>query len=135
MGAGRFPYGDRYVDEIMENSEMNPDVEKILDRICDENFISQDIIQTAVEKSLNELRDREWNCDVKISDYVLENYLDQQIFFATNHPLPTVIFELARRILKFIGIRSDNYFDLKNMLDEENHLYSLIGLDVPVYPS
>ena len=133
--SGRFPYGDKYVDEIMENSEMNPNVEKILDRICDENFLSPEEIQTAIDDSLNELKNREWNCDVKMSDYVENNYREQQIFFAKGHPMPQVTFELARRVLKFIGIRSDNFYDWKNMLNEEHFYWSLIGQDIPIYPA
>ncbi len=135
QGSGRFPYGDKYIDEIMENSGMNPDVEKILDTISDENFIPPDVIQTAVDKSLNELKRREWNCDVKMSDYVENNFRDQSIFFSPNHPVPPVLIELARRIFKFIGIRSDNFYEFKDMLDERNHNWSLIGLDIPIYPA
>ncbi len=132
---GRFPNGDKYVDEIMEHSGMDPDVEKILDTICDEDFIPQDVIQTAVEKSLNELKNREFLCDIKMSDYVEDNFRIQQIFYAPNHPVTFVLFELARRILKFIGIRSEAFRDLKNMFDEENIDYSLIGQEIPIYPS
>ncbi len=132
---GRFPNGDKYVDEIMEHSGMNPDVEKILDTICDENFIPADEIQTRCEKSLQELKNREFLCDIKMSDYVEYNFRIQQIFYAPNHPVTFVLFELARRILKFIGIRSEAFRDLKDMFDEENIDYSLIGQEIPIYPS
>lgn len=135
QGYIRFPGGDKYIDEIMELSGMNPDVEKILDTISNENFIPADEIQTRSEKSLNELKNREWICDIKMSDYVEENYRDQQLFYSPNHPIPTVVFELARRVLKYLDIRSDNYFDFKAMFNEEHLFWSLIGQDIPIYPA
>ena len=130
-----FPTEDKYVDEIMSRSEMNPDVEKILDRICDENFLSPDEMQAAVDKSLTEYKKREWLCDIKMADFIENNFCDQQICYSPNHPLPFVIFELVRRILKFIDIRSESFWDHKNMFDNENRVYSLIGQDTPIYPA
>lgn len=131
----KFPIDDKFVDEIMSNSEMNPDIEQILDIICDENFIPADVIQAGIDRSLNELKNREWICDVKMSDYVENNFRDQQILFTPNHPTPFLIFETTRRILKFLGIKSDSFVDQKSAFDNENQIYSLIGQDVPIYPA
>ena len=133
--VGRFPTGDKYIDKIMSRSKKNPDVEKILDTICDENFIPPEEIQTTVDKSLNELQYREKICDVYISDYIADNYRNEQIFFAKNHPYPMVAFELVKRILKHLGHRSENFLNLPAWLDDKNFPYSLIGQDVPIYPA
>ena len=64
-------------------------------------------------------------------DFVVKNYQQQQIFYSTNHPTQNVILELAKRILKFIGIDDMNFCNLDFLLDEKN---SLIGQDIPIYP-
>ena len=133
--AGRFIQGDRFVDKIMENSAMNPDVEKILDAISNENFISTKEIQMYIDFSMNELKRRESICDIRISDFVEDNYKYKQMFYSPNHPFQFVLFELVRRILKFIGIRSESFYHLNDMLDENCYVYSLIGQDMPIYPA
>ena len=114
---------------------MNPNVEKILDLICNVNFIPQELIRQSIDFSFQELKRREWACDVKISDYINENFRDRQIFFNPNHPSPAILVELSRRILRFIGMRSDNFLELPKMIDDENPDWSLYGQDVPIYPS
>ncbi len=130
-----FPTEDKYIDEIMSNSEMNPDVEKILDTICDGNFLSAEEIQAAIDKSMNEYKKREWFCDIKMSDYIEDNFRDQQVCYSPNHPMAFVVFELVHRILKFLGIRSDSFLNQGHFFDSENRTYSLIGQDTPIYPA
>ena len=132
---GRFPHGDKYIDRIMEDSKMNPDIETILDKIIDPRFIPSQTIQEEIDKSLAELKRREWFCEVKISDYIETNMSGKRLFYSMNHPIPQVLMEVARRILRAIDIRSDNFLELHNLLDDSNMQFSLIGQDVPIYPS
>ena len=133
--SGRFPHGDRFIDEIMENSEMNPNVENILDRICMTDFLSAEKINDAIESSFEELHRREWICDLKIADYVEENFSEQQLFYSPNHPISNVMIEMTRRILNFIGFKSMTFLNLDKILIEQDLNYSLIGQDIPIYPS
>ena len=132
---GIFPFADKYVDEIMEHSGMNPDVEKILDTISDENFISAEKIQKNIDESLDKLKKDEWICDVKMSDYVENNFRFKQIFFAPTHPSPLVMVELTRRILRFIGMKSDIFLNYSNFLDDKSLAAAMIGTDEPIYPA
>ena len=131
----RFFHGDKYVNEIMEKSDMNPDIDAILDKICDPNFIPAREIQNVTEDSLTELKSREWFCDVKISDYIETNLFGKQIFYAGNHPSLQVMMEVAKRILRMIGMHSDNFLNIHALLDDSNLKIALIGQDVPVYAS
>lgn len=114
---------------------MNPDVEKILDRICAPEFLSREKIQLGIDESFAELRRREWICDLKISDYIEENFRDRQLFFNPNHPSLAVLLEITKRILRLIGMRSENFLDLPRIIDDEDPDWSLFGQDVPIYPS
>ena len=129
-----FLWKDRFTDELM-SSKKNPDIEKFLDQICHENFISSTEIQNRIDTSFRKLRDREWFCDIKISDYIAENFKDKQIFFVPNHPFPTVLFELTKRILKFLGFHSENFLQVHELLDEKDTRFSLYLWDFPIYPS
>lgn len=133
-GNRKFPYGDKYLFKIMELAPMNPDLDKILDQICDENFMTSAEIQAHLDKSIASLYSTEHDCDIKLADYVEENCMDQQIYYSPGHPTQTVILELARRILRFIEIKSDNFLRISNMLNEKNLSVTMRGQDVPVYP-
>ena len=131
----QFPYPDHILDQIMCESKVNPDIDKILDRISSPDFLSREEIQLGIDESLAELKNREWICDVKISDYIEDNFRDKQIFYTTNHPFAFVMFELMRRVLKFIGMRSDNFINRRDLVDEQNQTFSIIGFNIPIYPS
>ena len=96
-----------------------------------QNFISKEEVLAGVEKSFAELKKREWACDIHMSDFVVDNYKRQQIFYSPDHIAPNVLLELSRRVLKFMDI-SDTSFQNTDWLMSENH--SLIGQDIPIYP-
>ena len=134
-GDTRFPHGDRYIDEIMEKSGMNPDIDAILDKLSSPDFISTEDIQTEMNRSIGELTKREWLCDVKVSRFVEDNVFGKQIFFSQNHPSSEVVMEIAHQVLRFIGMRSNNFIELKNIVDVSNLDFSAVGQDIPIYPS
>lgn len=57
-----------------------------------------------VEKSLNELRNRESDCDVKMADWVADNFVGRRLFFTFNHPTAVALQELGNRLLKARGV-------------------------------
>ena len=70
-----------------------------------EDFFSTDAVYKAVEQSLLELKKREEDVDVVISDYISENYDKRQLFYSFNHPINEVLVEYVWRILDFLGLR------------------------------
>ena len=119
----------------MEKSGMNPDIDVIIDKVSDSNFLSKEIIQSQTDKSFAELQKREWFCDIKISDYVENNVFGKRLFYSVNHPTAQGLVEISRRILQFIGMHSDNFIDFGKFFDESNIKYSLMISDIPIYPS
>ncbi|WP_183098443.1 WcbI family polysaccharide biosynthesis putative acetyltransferase [Nocardioides pelophilus] len=59
------------------------------------------------DESLKELREREADCDVVISDWVAEHRWDRQIFFTFNHPTRAALAELVRRVIDSSGLLHD----------------------------
>lgn len=99
--------------------------------MCAQEFISEDEVKAEAEKSFDELRKREWACDIRISDFLFDNYRQQQIFYAPSHPTPNVILEMVQRILKFMDITDMTFQNMNILLSAES---SLIGQDAPIYP-
>lgn len=125
-----FEHGDKYIFEIMETSSMNPDVEEILDKLCAEDFLTQDEISCHVKESIDQLYFQERDCDVKFAEYVEVNCRDQQIYYAPGHPNQLMMLEFTKQVLRYIGIKSDHFLRMSNLLGDN----SIIGRDVPIYP-
>ena len=123
---GRFPYGDRFVDAMAENGAS---ADEIIHAIMSEEFISKKDILQGIRYSFDNLREREKDCAVKISDYLEEHYKERQLMFRINHPTNECIFELVCRILKALGYEAVT-------IDHDNELVTemLIGQDTPIYP-
>lgn len=51
------------------------------------------------------LRECEW--DIKISDYIFENYRKEKLFCDCNHITAKLAREIANRVLKYLGFRSE----------------------------
>ncbi len=126
--SGLFPFGDMFVDELIKKGFKE---EEILEQIQDENFIAPEVIDQAVNQSLSELKRREKEADVVISDYIELGYRERQLFYSPNHPVNTVLIEYARRIIRYMGLPDSEI--------KEDIVYMkagcLKGQDTPVYPS
>ncbi len=128
LQSGQFPFGDMFVDELIKKDYKE---EEILEQIQDEDFIASEVIDQAAKQSLSELKRREREADVVISDYIESGYRARQLFYSPNHPVNAVLIEYARRIIRYIGL-PDNII-------REDIVYMeagcLKGQDIPVYPS
>lgn len=62
--------------------------------------------------------------DIKISDYILDNYKTEKIFFDTRHPTNFVLEEIVRRLLDFLEMNASIEHADDEISEEE----------VPVYP-
>lgn len=126
--SGLFPFGDKYIDEmILKGQSKN----EILEQIIREDFIAPEEIHKIVQESLLELKEREKDVDITISDYIMKNYNKKQLFYSFNHPINSVLIEYAKRIISFLG-----YTDLE--IDEAVVYLKagcLKGTDIPIYPS
>lgn len=126
--SGLFPFGDRFVDELLKRGFS---VDVILKQIQNRTFIGPQIIEQAVRESLLELKDREKEVAVGISDYIELRYKERQLFYSPNHPINEVLIEYARRIIRYMGLADQEI--------REDLVYlkagCLKGQDTPIYPS
>ena len=79
-------------------------IEDIVNMIENDDVYSKDMLIENFQNEICKLQRREEKCNIKISDYILENYTKQQIFYDPHHPTKEIIIEKGRRILRLLGI-------------------------------
>lgn len=105
--------------------------EEIISEISKEDFISELEIRNGVLKSLQELKHREVEVDVKISDYIEKHYKEEQLFYSPNHPCEELMKVYIDRILEFLGYEPEEMSSADRILN----FGTLKGQDIPIYPA
>ncbi|QJU57623.1 hypothetical protein HL653_07315 [Sphingomonas sp. AP4-R1] len=99
-------------------------VEECLARYSLEHF--SDAYPDPIEQSLAELRAREGDTDLKISDFIDNNLSLRKLFYTVNHPSNYLLFEMAKRMAEAMG---------GAMEQRSLHPYSLSRVNIPIYTS
>lgn len=105
--------------------------EDIIREISREDYYSEEFLHSNVKEELMQYKMREESIDIKMYDFLVDNY-DKFLMFATpNHPTKDVLLELTRRILRKLGI-TDMY-----ILCDDNEVQAPCPklLYYPIYPS
>lgn len=118
-----FPYGDINIINMQDKYS----AKEIADKLSSDDFYSKEFCIKNAEESLQELQSREEICDVKISDYIAENYKKEMLFFTKNHPSNKVLKELVIRVFALCG---EDVSDIDEKLAWENN-----GREIFIYPS
>ncbi len=98
------PIGEYHHAGIIAGWKMGIDENKLHNLLNSEKFYLETGLKDTLEKSINELRNREKTCDVIISDFILQNYKHIPLFYTVNHPTGALIYELVIRILNKLEI-------------------------------
>ena len=98
---GIIPQGDRHIISLLDQSSS---VEEIADRLADPNFYQRSELLENVENNLNELARRESSLDIKVSDFIRDNYQKYRLFYTHNHPTDKLGIYVVDRILAAIGL-------------------------------
>ena len=126
--SGLFPMGDRNADDLALRGFSTDEIVKIL---SDPNYYTRQEMLSHIEIQFADICQREKYCDVKILDFIKENYNKRVLFHSPNHPTHFLMAEVARRVLRFMGI-NDVSFRHQWWIAR---LHSLRGQDMPIYPS
>ncbi len=118
------PYGDSKIQEFIEGGY---DVDACVEKLEDLELFSDKEISDNLKNTIFELQKRESNCDVKISDYILENYSKKYLFYTPTHPVTDLLIEVAKRIFEHLNIK--NYHINSEGLPENN------ANEMIIYPS
>jgi len=76
--------------------------EALSENACIEKIMNQSVsvgtVANACNLSLDELKQRELSCDIRISDYIEKNWLSKKLFHVFNHPTNQLLIELSTRL-------------------------------------
>lgn len=111
-GDSIMPYGDSVLDFVFSK---NYRWEKIWRIVNNDDLFTREYIEENVKDSFSELKLRERNVDVTISDYIEKYYKDKELFYSPNHPSNDVMKIVTYRCLEKIGIIVD-YIDDEGIL-------------------
>ena len=95
-GMKLFPYEELLIQE-------KDDCFSFVNKIKDNNLWSYEYVKNNFDTNMEKLKQREKNCDVIISDYIIDNYKKYRCFWDVGHPTNRVIKEICQRIIKKIG--------------------------------
>lgn len=125
---GVMPYGDSNIISMLEQGQS---VSEISEKLSDPDFYSREFLLSNVNSSLVELARREATLNIKVSDFIKNNYQHHYLFYTVNHPTDILGIYVVNQILKSIDI---------SPLNEELYVrkYTTGILDkqqTPIYPS
>lgn len=101
VGVLSFAYGDCILDELSKKYS----IEDIVEIVCMEHLFSDRFLRWMYDTRLEEMQNREARCDVKIYDYIIENFRKEQLFYSKNHPYKKVFVAFGKRLLDRIGFQ------------------------------
>lgn len=131
---GQFPYGDRVTLDCLEETTGVDEAWNCYTRIAQERLPDLDRF-LALEFARLSARDAK--CDVKMAQYIVDNFPRRRLFWTVNHPSSALLAELARRLLAashtFGGLRAVNP---ERILADHFDLAGPLGVtSVPIHPA
>lgn len=76
---------------------------EILDYVCNKNVYNKEYLYNIFFAGIAEMKRREHTCDIKISDFLEENFDRDLCFISANHPTEIVITEILKRLLSALA--------------------------------
>lgn len=119
---------DKFITQMIQKGLSKEEIRR---SVLSENFLDTSFIMKHRDTSFKVLELAEQNCDIKIADYIKENYAKEILFYSVVHPTENVMIEIANRILMHLGFKKDlrtNYTP-----DEIPYIWNHAGIQV-VYP-
>ena len=117
-----FSIKDKYIDKAFDEGK---DYIEITDAMFNDNsiFDQNEIIQE-VQRTIQKLFEREKDWNIKITDYIYNNYQVKKLFYDPSHPCECLLIEIAKRFLIYMNFTTDMDVKSCRLLDR---------YEVPVY--
>lgn len=133
VGHSPFEYGDVNINRMIREGKT---ADEIVEELTSDNFYSEEQVQMHIDTVLRVLEYAEEGCDIKISQYVRENYRKEMLYRDMAHMSPSFIWEVIRQILYILQIKMS---EKEQTQIKENKvivpIYDRHCTEVPVYPS
>lgn len=107
---GMFMYSDVNIDRLWASGER--DIDKIANYL-ETDVYSKEEIEENLEICFKKWEKRDEACDVKIMDYIRQEYKKQLLFYEPAHPCNNVLRKISERILECLGIDSGEIHEIE----------------------
>lgn len=118
---GMFPYGHNNLLSFCTMNKMTIN-DAIIKSQTKNNFLWKKFIEEKMNMSQEHMRKRESMCEIKLADFIQENFRTMRLFNTVNHPSDLLLSEVHRLFMTWIGENSP--FE-KGSLDQ---------IKSPIYP-
>ena len=102
---GIFLYGDSVIEHCVAN---NMPIDKIIDYCNREDALNRDVIISNFKSNLTKLKKREDKWDIKLYDFIIDNYKFHKLFYDPGHPTNVIMKYIAERVLDILDCEFDN---------------------------
>lgn len=95
-----------FKDTLIEEAYINnasKTLENIMHYILEYRF-TEDMVCAGLSAMAKKLKEREKNWDIKIVDYIIDNYKKQQMFVDVSHPSNDLMLKICHEVCKKLGI-------------------------------
>lgn len=120
--------GDDNINKMIQDGMS---VDQVVDTLSSEDFYTEKQVLRNRDVSFKLVGIGENNIDVKILDYLKDNYQKEMLYQNWVHPNKAVVWEYVARLLTVLGISAHEVEHLKERSPEHIHQSG----DVPIYPS
>lgn len=90
-------------DSIIDNHYKDK-ISAIVEKYTDEQYFKNECIQENFLHFLEKVREREKDWDIKVLDFIINNYRDHQLFYDPNHPTNFLLQYVTNEILKLLKV-------------------------------
>lgn len=99
---GQFPYVDRYILYLLRQGT---DKEEIFRRVCSKDILKFVDVDKVLEEYIEFQKDIETRRDLKLLDFILDNFRKHKLFETYNHPSKILAFHQVNCLLEKLGYR------------------------------
>jgi len=108
----KYPYSDAYVlDLIRQGHTKEQVIKQYLQLDVDKHIDLEDVYQ----KNIAYLDSSHNTRDIRITDYIVDNFTKRELFFSYNHPHKDILLQVANEILNITGRQSLKSKDVENL--------------------
>ncbi len=122
-------------DNLVSMVKKNMTTSEIVSTVSDENFYSKEYVDKMLKRTLRLIEISEQQSDIKICDWMIDNYKKIKIYRDKYHFNNQLIYEYAKRIMNYLGCSDINldYRDVISYMGEKRGRMWLY--EMPIYPS
>lgn len=118
--------GDNFIDEAYRRTGS---IRETIRMLRDENAVGEELVTKNLRKAFRMLELQDYGCSISMRDYVQSHYRERYLFTEPKHPCNMFFYEMANRILGYLGLEEDV---LRDGYEEQ---YTLSTINRLLYPA